>query len=80
MHYIGMDCHITTLNFAVVNDVGRLVKSCKVATSVKSLMEFVKMVPPPRIIYVEEGTTSVHSVILRFCRILVRQGVGAFIW
>jgi len=46
MHHIGMDCHITTLNFAVVNDVGRLVKSCKVATSVKSLMEFVKMVPP----------------------------------
>lgn len=24
MHYIGMDCHITTLDFAVVNDAGRL--------------------------------------------------------
>ena len=30
MHYIGMDCHITTLNFAVVNDAGRLVKFYKV--------------------------------------------------
>ena len=30
MHYVGMDCHITTLDFAVVNDAGRLVKSCKV--------------------------------------------------
>ena len=41
MHCIGMDCHITTLDFAVVNDAGRLVKSCKVATSVKNFMEFI---------------------------------------
>jgi len=30
MHYVGMDCHITTLDFAVVNEAGRLVKSHKV--------------------------------------------------
>jgi hypothetical protein len=23
MHYIGMDCHISNLDFAVVNDAGR---------------------------------------------------------
>ena len=56
MHYIGMDCHITTLDFAVINDAGRLVKSSNVATSVKNFMEFVKKVPPPRTIYMEEGT------------------------
>ncbi len=27
MHYIGMDCHITTLDFAVVNDTDRLIKA-----------------------------------------------------
>ena len=27
MHYIGMDCHISTLDFAVVNEGGRLVKA-----------------------------------------------------
>src|SRR4030042_267391 len=32
MHYIGMDCHITTLDFAVVNEAGRLVKADTVAT------------------------------------------------
>jgi len=25
MHYIGMDCHISALDFAVVNETGRLV-------------------------------------------------------
>lgn len=34
MHYIGMDCHITTLDFAVVNEAGQLVKANSVATSV----------------------------------------------
>jgi len=36
MHYIGMDCHITTLDFAVVNDAGRLVKANRVAPRDKS--------------------------------------------
>jgi transposase len=58
MHYIGMDCHITTLDFAVVNDAGRLVKSNKVATSVKNFMEFVKTVPLPRTIYMEESALA----------------------
>ena len=63
MHYIGMDTHISNLDFAVVNDAGRLVKSCKVATSARNFMEFVKTVPPPRIIYMEEGAPSFHRVV-----------------
>jgi len=58
MHYIGMDCHITTLDFAVVNEAGRLVKANSVATSVNRFMEFVKTVTPPRTIYMEEGTLA----------------------
>jgi transposase len=53
-----MDCHISTLEFAVVNEGGKLVKANKVATSVNGFMGFVKTVPPPRTIYVEEGTLA----------------------
>jgi len=62
MYYIGMDCHITTLDFAVVNEAGRLVKADSVATSVNGLMEFVKTVPPPRTIYMEEGTLAAWAL------------------
>jgi len=62
MNYIGMDSHITTLDFAVVNETGRLVKSDRVATSVNGLIEFVKKVPPPRTIYMEEGTLAAWAL------------------
>ena len=47
MHYIGMDTHISNLDFAVVNDAGRLIKATSVPTSVKNFMEFVRKVPHP---------------------------------
>ena len=53
--YVEMDCPISTLDFAVVNEDGRLVKDRSAATSVSGFMEFVKNVPPPRTIYMEEG-------------------------
>ena len=62
MHYVGMDCHISTLDFAVVNEGGRLVKARSVATSVNGFMEFVKNVPPPRTIYMEEGTLAAWAL------------------
>ena len=62
MHYIGMDCHISTLDFAVVNEAGRLVKAHRVATSVSGFMEFVKKIPPPRTIYMEEGTLAAWAL------------------
>ena len=62
MHYIGMDAHITTLDFAVVNEAGRLVKATKVATSVNGFMEFVRQMTPPRTIYMEEGTLAAWAL------------------
>jgi transposase len=62
MHYIGMDCHITTLDFAVVNEAGRLIKASRVATSVNGFIEFVKTVPPPRTVYIEEGTLAAWAL------------------
>ncbi|MFC2060481.1 hypothetical protein ACFLTZ_05270 [Chloroflexota bacterium] len=48
MNHIGMDSHITTLDFTVVNEAGRLIKTKSVATSVNGLMGFVKTVPSPQ--------------------------------
>jgi transposase len=62
MHFIGMDCHIASLDFAVVNEDGRLVKTHKVPTSVNGFMEFVKTVPLPRIIYIEEGALAAWAL------------------
>ena len=62
MNYIGMDCHISTLDFAVVNETGRLVKAHKVGTSVNGFIGFIKKVPAPRTIYMEEGTLAAWAL------------------
>ena len=62
MHYIGMDTHITTLDFAVINEAGRLIKAQSIPTSVKGFMEFVKQVPAPRTIYIEEGNLAAWAL------------------
>jgi transposase len=62
MNHIGMDGHITTLEFAVVNEAGRLVKADRVATGVNSFIGFVKTVPRPRTIYMEEGTLAAWAL------------------
>ena len=55
MHCVRMDCHITTLDFAVVNEAGQLIKTKSVATGVHSFIEFVKTLPQPRMIDMEEA-------------------------
>ena len=55
MNYIGVDCHITSLDFAVVNEKGHTTRKAKVETSVKEFVKFVKDVPKPRRIFIEEG-------------------------
>lgn len=58
MNYIAMDTHISTLEFAVVNEAGRTVKERTVPTGVKEFMEFVRSIPKPRKIFMEEGTLA----------------------
>jgi transposase len=58
MNYIGVDCHISTLDFAVVNERGKLKDKACVNTSIKGFMEFVRKVPKPRKIFIEEGTLA----------------------
>jgi len=55
MNYIGVDCHISSLDFAVVNERGTTTQKAKVNTVVKEFMDFVKTIPKPRKIYIEEG-------------------------
>jgi transposase len=62
MHYIGMDCHISTLDFAVFNETGKLFKTHSIATSVNGFIKFVKAVPPPRTVYIEEGTLAAWAL------------------
>ncbi len=65
MNYIGCDCHISTLDCAVVNEKGHETKKQKMNTGVKGLMEFVKSIPKPRKIIIEEG--SLASWLLEVC-------------
>jgi transposase len=58
MNYIGIDCHISTLDFAVVNERGKLKKKACVNTGVKEFMKFVRDVPQPRKIFIEEGVLA----------------------
>lgn len=62
MHYVGLDCHIRNLDFAVVNEAGQLVKANSIKTSVNGFMQFVKSVPSPRTIYIEEGTLAAWAL------------------
>lgn len=58
MNYIAVDCHISTLDFAVVNERGKVTKEQRVATSAKGFIEFIKSVPKPRQTIIEEGTLA----------------------
>ena len=82
MNYIGMDCHISTLDFAVVNDAGRLVKAGSVATSVNRFIEFVKKIPLPRTIYIEESTLAawVLEICIRYGEKLVITDPKKNLW
>ena len=58
MNYIGCDCHITSLDFAVVNERGQETKKQRVNTGVKEFMDFVKSISKPRTVIIEEGTLA----------------------
>ena len=62
MNYIGMDCHIKELDFAVVDEAGRLIKADSVATGVNTFMAFVKRVPAPRTVYMEEESLAAWAL------------------
>lgn len=58
MYYIGMDCHIASLEFAVVNEEGNVVKRGSLSTSEKGMLEFIRSVPRPRKVIMEEGSLA----------------------
>jgi transposase len=65
MNYIGTDCHISTLAFKVVNEEGKLIKANEVTTSANNFIGFVKTVPKPRTVIIEEG--SLAAWLLEIC-------------
>jgi transposase len=69
MNYIGTDSHISTMDFKVVNDRGKVIKAQKVTTSADNFMDFVRSVPKPREVIIEEGPLA--AWLLEIC---VRDG------
>jgi hypothetical protein len=65
MNYIGIDCHITTLEFQVVNEASRIIKVQTVATSASNFLEFVRSISKPRVAIIEEG--SLAAWLLEVC-------------
>jgi len=65
MNYIGCDCHIASLDCAVVNERGHESKKQRMNTGVKELMGFVRSIPKPRTIIIEEG--SLAGWLLEIC-------------
>lgn len=55
MNYIGTDSHISTLDFKVVGENGKVKKAQQVVTSASNFVEFVQSVPKPRQVIIEEG-------------------------
>jgi len=55
MNYIGTDIHISTLDFKVVSNLGKVKMARKVTTSATNFIDFVKSVPRPRQVIIEEG-------------------------
>ncbi len=55
MKYIAVDCHISTLEFAVVDEAGCLICQTKVETGAKEFLKFVHSIKKPRKIFIEEG-------------------------
>ena len=62
MNYIGMDTHIATLEFAVVNERGICTQKKQVITSAKNMIDFIKSIPRPRTLYLEEGSLAAWVV------------------
>jgi transposase len=55
MNYIGTDIHISTLDFKVVSSLGKVKMARTVKTSAPNFLEFIKSVPAPRQVIIEEG-------------------------
>lgn len=65
MNYIGMDTSIASLDFAVVDERGTIKNRDKIPTSEIGLLEFIRSIPKPRILFLEEG--SLASWIVEVC-------------
>ena len=55
MNYIGTDIHISTLDFKVVGNLGKVKMAREVTTSAPNFLDFIKSVPAPRQVIIEEG-------------------------
>jgi len=55
MKYIGLDVHSTHINYAIINDSGRILKQNSFKTSLENIISLKDLVKPPIKIVLEEG-------------------------
>jgi transposase len=66
MNYIGTDVHPSTLVFKVANEAGKIKMAQEVPTGALNFIKFVKSVPKPRKIFIEEGPLA--AWLLELCQ------------
>jgi transposase len=54
-YYIGLDTHSTFSKLAVLTETGKLVKRASSATTIPALREWLRSIPRPRYVAIEEG-------------------------
>ena len=76
--YIGLDAHSTSSTFAVVGPSGKRLGTSVVETTGAALIEFVRSIPRPRHLCIEEGTLSawLHEVLSPQVDAMVVAGVA----
>lgn len=57
-HFIGLDAHMNSCTFVVIDPKGRVKRNALIETNGQSLIEFVKQIPGRRHLCMEEGTPS----------------------
>ena len=76
--YVGLDVHASSCTAAVVGPSGRHLQSQVLETNASSLIEFLKILPRPRHLCLEEGTHAawLHEVLSPHVEEIVIAGVG----
>lgn len=75
--YIGLDAHASSCTVAVIGPSGRRLQSQVLETNARALISFLKMIPKPRHLCLEEGTQAgwLHEVLGPHVQEIVVAGV-----
>jgi len=75
--YIGLDAHASSCTIAVIGPSGRRLRSQVLETNGRALIDFIKTIPKPRHLCLEEGTQAswLHEVLASHVQEIVVAGI-----